>query len=367
MHEPNRTVPAHSSSTRLARILVTVVFLTAVTVFESIGFALSYHSLHSVALTNGVPLTDAWMFPVLVDGGIVLGSIGVVRAIAAGRPTRPYWAVVVGFTLVSWAFNVSHAHQSISGWAVATVAPMAQMVALELGMQELRALLVPQHRAAAVPEGESSGAGGVSNVPADSSSGAAESGDGGGVSNARLRAAAAASERGSSSSGGVSNVPAGGSSSTEAGAAAPSSSKARDAADGGAAEQPGEAERPLGVDEGHLQPAHGWAEEAPSSSTSSSDPGATAGDSTEEQEPEPGSGGRKPTWAEAYEKCANEKQRVELTRRGLVGRPALTAAVWGMEIGRSETRGRDLLRAARKPERVEAAAMPEQPELSIDI
>ena len=69
-------------------------------------------------------------------------SIGVVRALAGHRSTRPYWTVTVGFTLVSWGFNVSNAPRTAGGWAVATVAPLAQMVALEMGMQELRALLL---------------------------------------------------------------------------------------------------------------------------------------------------------------------------------------------------------------------------------
>jgi hypothetical protein len=82
-------------------VLVTAVFLAAVAAFESVGFRLSYEALHHVAVDNGVTEGSAWMFPVLVDGGIVLGSIGVVRALAGRRSTRPYWIVTVGFTLVA--------------------------------------------------------------------------------------------------------------------------------------------------------------------------------------------------------------------------------------------------------------------------
>lgn len=148
MPDPHRIAPASASRTRLTRVLVTGVFLAAVAAFESVGFCLSYEALHRVAVDNAVPESSAWMFPVLVDGGIVLGSIGVVRALASQRSTRPYWTVTVGFTIVSWAFNVSNAPRTAGGWAVATVAPLAQMVALEMGMQELRALLLPQPEAA---------------------------------------------------------------------------------------------------------------------------------------------------------------------------------------------------------------------------
>ncbi|MFJ3248502.1 DUF2637 domain-containing protein [Streptomyces sp. NPDC086782] len=149
MPDPYRTVPAATGRTRATRLLVTGVFLVAVAAFESVGFRLSYEALHRVAVDNAVPEHSAWMFPVLVDGGIVLGSIGVVRALAGRRSTRPYWIVTVGFTLVSWGFNVSNAPKTAGGWAVATVAPLAQMVALEMGMQELRALLLQQPGATA--------------------------------------------------------------------------------------------------------------------------------------------------------------------------------------------------------------------------
>ncbi|MET7524668.1 DUF2637 domain-containing protein [Streptomyces sp. NPDC005071] len=144
MPDPYGIAVAGSGRTRVTRVLVTAVFLAAVAAFESVGFRLSYEALHTVAVENGVSEGSACMFPVLVDGGIVMGSIGIVRALAARRSTRPYWTVTFGFTLVSWAFNVSNAPRTDGGWAVATVAPLAQMVALEMGMQELRALLVVQ-------------------------------------------------------------------------------------------------------------------------------------------------------------------------------------------------------------------------------
>ncbi|WP_159043024.1 MULTISPECIES: DUF2637 domain-containing protein, partial [unclassified Streptomyces] len=143
MPDRHGTVPPDASRGRATRTTIAVAYLVAIAAFESVGFRLSYDSLHAIAVANEVDPGHAWMFPVLVDGGIVLGSIGVVRSIAAGRPTAWPWIVTAAFTLISWSFNVANAPSTPGGWAVATVPPLAQMVALELGMQEMRALLLP--------------------------------------------------------------------------------------------------------------------------------------------------------------------------------------------------------------------------------
>ncbi|MCZ1001135.1 hypothetical protein O1M63_28775 [Streptomyces mirabilis] len=54
-----------------------------------------------------------------------------------------------------------------------------------------------------------------------------------------------------------------------------------------------------------------------------------------------------------YEACSTEEQRIALTRDALPARPKLTAPQWATDIGKSETRARDLLRAARKPQPAE--------------
>ncbi|MFJ5901486.1 hypothetical protein ACIQFZ_40390 [Streptomyces sp. NPDC093064] len=47
--------------------------------------------------------------------------------------------------------------------------------------------------------------------------------------------------------------------------------------------------------------------------------------------------------------CSTEEERVALPREALTGRPKLAAPQWSVDIGKGETRARDLLRAARKP------------------
>ncbi|MFK0106402.1 DUF2637 domain-containing protein [Streptomyces sp. NPDC091217] len=288
MPDPYRTVPPTLGRTRTTRVLVTAVFLTAVAAFEAVGFRLSYEALHRVAVENAVPEHSAWMFPVLVDGGIVLGSIGVVRAMAAHRRTRPYWAVTVGFTLVSWAFNVSNAPRTAGGWAVATVAPLAQMVALEMGMQELRALLLDQPKEAAplLPP-----------APAMAVEPAPEA------------------------------------------APAPQPAPAADSGE----QRSGSAEQEQ--DSGEQQQSGDREQQQDSSDQQS---GEDQQPRQQRQRPPLQPDDSRP-WPVLYEECSTEEERITLTREALSTRKKLTAPQWAADIGKGETRARDLLRAARKP------------------
>lgn len=57
------------------------------------GFAMSYDALHSLALTNGVPATLAWMWPLVVDGFIVSPACPscAPSPMAVARATRGCW------------------------------------------------------------------------------------------------------------------------------------------------------------------------------------------------------------------------------------------------------------------------------------
>ncbi|MFF3877981.1 hypothetical protein [Streptomyces sp. NPDC001978] len=224
------------------------------------------------------------------DGGIVLGSVGVVRALAGHRSTRPYWTVTVGFTLVSWGFNVSNAPRTAGGWAVATVAPLAQMVALEMGMQELRALLLPQPEAAPQPTPAPAPAAAPTPTPAPAAAPAPQP------------VAAPAPEPVA--------APA---------PAADSGSQQTEQQQGDGERQSRQQEKP--ADEGGPQ-----RQQRPPLQADTSRP-----------------------WAVLYEACSTEEQRIALTREALPARPKLTAPQWAVDIGKGETRARDLLRAARKP------------------
>ncbi|MEU1674080.1 DUF2637 domain-containing protein [Streptomyces roseifaciens] len=111
--------------------------VVATTAFAFLAFRLSFASLTALAAEHGVADDVTWMFAVLVDGGHVVGTVGVVSARRAGRPTVAYWATTIAFALTSLSFNIAHSDGSGAGVAIAVVPPVAQLVATELLVRTL--------------------------------------------------------------------------------------------------------------------------------------------------------------------------------------------------------------------------------------
>jgi Protein of unknown function (DUF2637) len=102
------------------------------------GFAMSYDALHSLALTQGVPASLAWMWPLVVDGFIVVASLSVVRAVADTRRAHYPWLLVLTFSTISVTFNVLHAAPTAVARFVAAIPPAALVLSFELLMRQLR-------------------------------------------------------------------------------------------------------------------------------------------------------------------------------------------------------------------------------------
>jgi hypothetical protein len=102
------------------------------------SFTLSFTSLRDLATRGHVPAGEAWLWPVMVDGAILLATLGVV--VMAGDPQcrkdrRFFWAVLGGGAVVSIACNAMHAvlpaDQPLNEWLrgfLAGVAPVALLV-----------------------------------------------------------------------------------------------------------------------------------------------------------------------------------------------------------------------------------------------
>ncbi|QRX93382.1 DUF2637 domain-containing protein [Streptomyces noursei] len=128
-HNPTAGAPAAPSRLSWAPLGAAV---AATVGFAFLAFRLSFESLTGLAVEHGIAPDIVWMFAVLVDGGAVVGTVGVVSARRAGRPTVAYWLTVVAFASVSLAFNIGHSDGTGAGIAVAVVPPVAQLVATEL-------------------------------------------------------------------------------------------------------------------------------------------------------------------------------------------------------------------------------------------
>lgn len=102
------------------------------------SFALSFTALRDLYARGHIPAGQAWLFPLMVDGAILLATLGVV--VMAGDPQcrndrRFFWLVLCGGAAVSIACNALHAvlppDQPLNAWLrgfLAAVAPIWLLV-----------------------------------------------------------------------------------------------------------------------------------------------------------------------------------------------------------------------------------------------
>jgi hypothetical protein len=74
------------------------------------AFWLSFTALTNLASLAGVPVGEAWIWPLIVDGMIVVSTISVVALSPHGRRATFYpWGLLIAGTAVSVAANIAHA------------------------------------------------------------------------------------------------------------------------------------------------------------------------------------------------------------------------------------------------------------------
>ncbi|MBF6356068.1 DUF2637 domain-containing protein [Nocardia higoensis] len=119
------------------------------------AFRLSYSTLKDLAILAHIPAQDAWLFPLIVDGTILLATFGVL--VCPGRERRFFLGVLVIGSAVSVAGNSLHAvanGQPLPAWASAIVAAIAP-ISLLADTHGLAVLFRVAHRTPAkvdVPE-----------------------------------------------------------------------------------------------------------------------------------------------------------------------------------------------------------------------
>jgi hypothetical protein len=101
------------------------------------AFTLSYDALHQLALDSRVRPGLAWMWPVVIDGTIVVALLTVLAAKrAAARAAYP-WALAGLFSAASVAFNIAHAPDRLVAQLVFAMAPVALVLTTHLLMQQV--------------------------------------------------------------------------------------------------------------------------------------------------------------------------------------------------------------------------------------
>jgi hypothetical protein len=108
-----------------------------VLVLAAAAFTLSYDALHQLALDSRVRPALAWLWPVVIDGTIVVALLTVLAAKRASARAGYPWALAGLFSLASVAFNIAHAPDRPVAQLVFAMAPVALVLTTHLLMQQV--------------------------------------------------------------------------------------------------------------------------------------------------------------------------------------------------------------------------------------
>jgi len=109
-----------------------------VIVLAGAAFTLSYDALHQLALDSRVRPGLAWLWPVVIDGTIVVALLTVLAAKRGAAWAGYPWVLAGLFSLASVAFNVAHAPDRPVAQLVFAMAPVALVLTTHLLMQQAR-------------------------------------------------------------------------------------------------------------------------------------------------------------------------------------------------------------------------------------
>lgn len=118
---------------RLGRGWAVVAAASGTVIIGAGAFWLSFTALADLAARSGIPVGQAWIWPLLVDGLIVVATVAVV-ALDGHRTAWYPWSLLIAGALVSVTANAAHALiaalVSVPGLLAATVAAVPPLVLL---------------------------------------------------------------------------------------------------------------------------------------------------------------------------------------------------------------------------------------------
>lgn len=109
------------------------------------AFWLSFVALRDLAVLSGLPPTQAWIWPIIIDGVIVEATFAVVALRHRGRHARTFaWELLLAGAVASVAANITHAVVISNSHLPATVSAIVASVPplVLLAMTHLTELLV---------------------------------------------------------------------------------------------------------------------------------------------------------------------------------------------------------------------------------
>ena len=118
--------------------------LSALVSLAAAGFALSYTALKAMAAANGITSALAWLFPLVVDGAIIVAaSVVLFYRVQLHRTAWLAWALLAGETAWSITLNTLHAPAGIIPAAIGATPSVTLAIAVEIIAALLQEVLQP--------------------------------------------------------------------------------------------------------------------------------------------------------------------------------------------------------------------------------
>src|SRR4030095_10672401 len=136
-HRPGRTRPRLPGGRVMTGRWTYRSSATGVIVLAGAAFTLSYDALHQLALDSRVRPALAWLWPVVIDGTIVVALLTVLAANRAATKAAYPWALAGLFSAASVAFNIAHAPDRPVAQLVFAMAPVALVLTTHMLMQQV--------------------------------------------------------------------------------------------------------------------------------------------------------------------------------------------------------------------------------------
>lgn len=117
-------------TTKADKIIYSVAFATTL-LLAVCAFALSYNALHELALVSGVPYTLSFVFPIVVDGLLISGSLQILYSSLRGERSWGGVVLVLLGVIASVAGNIVVSPPTLTARVVHGVSPVVLFLSLE--------------------------------------------------------------------------------------------------------------------------------------------------------------------------------------------------------------------------------------------
>jgi hypothetical protein len=125
---------------------ISALTVTLVAVLGIASFVLSFEALSHFASESGaLNKSHAWLFPLMVDGAIVVFSISALRCSIVGDDTRWSMGLVVLSTAASVIFNIAHAPSGVMPALIGATPPTLLFLCFESLQRQISSSLGGRH------------------------------------------------------------------------------------------------------------------------------------------------------------------------------------------------------------------------------